>query len=191
MAVPSPYADLASSQWAAKTRELIAAYPLSTEDLVDAALNSWESIFQSSIGGFHIGADIFPKQQVMGFFLHELIPLELSRKYPNVWRADRRADEKDLVYIPNPALSAEIKTSSHPTKIFGNRSYAQEVGKRKAKKDKSGYYLAINCEPFSFTIAGEPILTVRPRIVRIRFGWLDGADWTGQAAATGQQSRAC
>lgn len=188
MTTVSPYEGLPPLDWPARTRELISAYPLSTEDLIEATLNAWASIFQSSLGGFHIGVDIFPKQQVMGFFLHELIPLELSRKYPGLWRPDRRSNEKDLVYMPDPAFSAEIKTSSHPSKIFGNRSYAQESTRGKGKKDKSGYYLAVNCEPFTFTSTREPVITAMPQIGKIRFGWLDHTDWTGQAAATGQQS---
>lgn len=146
MGTASPYNGLAPFEWAARTRELIAAYPLSLEDFVRATLEAWESIFESSIGGFYIGKDLFPKPQIMGFFLHELIPLKLAARFPNTWRTDKTADEKDLVYIPDPAFSAEIKTSSHPSQIFGNRSYAQESVK--GKKAKSGYYLAVNSSHF-------------------------------------------
>jgi len=180
MSTASPYNGLAPSEWAARTRELIAAYPLSLEDFVRATLEAWESIFESSIGGFYIGKDLFPKPQIMGFFLHELIPLKLAARFPGIWRTDKTADEKDLVYIPDSAFSAEIKTSSHPSQIFGNRSYAQESVK--GKKAKSGYYLAVNFEPFLATSA-------RPEVAKIRFGWLDQNDWVGQKAATGQQSR--
>ena len=45
--------------------------------------------------------------------------------------------------------SVEIKTSSNKSKIFGNRSYAQKS--ENEKKDKSGYYLAINFEQISDT----------------------------------------
>jgi len=186
MVTVSPYDGLAPSEWKAKTQDLIDAYPLKPTDIVETTLEAWASIFQSSIGGFHIGQEIFPKPQTMGFFLHELIPLELSKKFPGVWREDRRAGEKDLVYVPDPALSAEIKTSSHPSKIFGNRSYAQESNS--TKKDKSGYYVAVNFKLFSFHADGEPDKTKQPEVVRIRFGWLDRKDWTGQTAATGQQA---
>lgn len=188
MAVSSPYAGLPPHEWRAKTEELVGAYPLPPNDIVDATLKAWANIFESSLGGFKIGVNIFPKPQIMGFFLHELIPLELSRKYPGQWREDRGAGEKDVVYIPNPLLSAEIKTSSHPSKIFGNRSYAQEGETGKTKKDKSGYYIAVNFEPFTFNRQGEPDPAVKPRVLKIRFGWLDHLDWTGQKAATGQQA---
>jgi hypothetical protein len=115
----------------------------------------------------------------MGFFLHELIPLELSARYPKLWRGDENSSEKDLVCIPSPEFSIEIKTSSHKCRIFGNRSFAQPSVK--SKKNKAGYYLAVNFEPFA---KNRP----RPRIRRIRIGWLDHDDWVGQAAATGQQA---
>jgi len=175
----SPYENMPPSGWQAITQSLIDMHPLSTDKLVSATLAAWQGIFQSSIGGFYIGQDIFPKPQIMGFFLHELVPLELSKFFPDTWREDRNANEKDLVYIPDIKFSTEIKTSSHPTKIFGNRSYTQEG--LSSKKDKSGYYIAINFEPFKTR-------QYKPQILRIRFGWLDHSDWAGQKAQTGQQS---
>jgi hypothetical protein len=115
----------------------------------------------------------------MGFFLHELIPLEIATLHPDEWTGERVASEKDIVYIPDDKYSIEVKTSSNPRRIFGNRSYAQ--GSTKAKKSKSGYYLAVNFEKFSKT-------NKKPRILLIRFGWLDSSDWIGQTAATGQQA---
>lgn len=116
----------------------------------------------------------------MGEFLHELIPLELGYRYPASWRREETSDEKDLVYIPDPAKSAEIKTSSHKWQIFGNRSYAQRGSS--SKKEKSGYYITINFEKFSSAAN-------RPKILRIYFGWLDDSDWIAQKAPTGQQAR--
>ena len=81
-----------------------------------------------------------------------------------------------------PTLNSEeaIKASSHKSRIFGNRSYAQEaVG----KKTKSGYYLAVNFAKFDAD-EGEEL----PRILKVRFGWLDYLDWQGQTAASGQQA---
>ncbi len=115
----------------------------------------------------------------MAFLLHELIPLEFSERYKGIWRAEQNANDKDLVYIPNNKYSIEIKTSSSTGKIYGNRSYAQEA--QTDKKNKSGYYLAINFEKFQ----SEKL----PKITLIRFGWIDHEDWMGQKAATGQQSR--
>ncbi|HHT9125601.1 MAG TPA: ScaI family restriction endonuclease [Candidatus Brocadiia bacterium] len=165
-----------------KTQALIRAHPLNTDEAVEIVLKVWDEIMTSAIGSkpFKIGIDLLPKPQIMAFFLHELIPLELATRHPKIWRGDKSADEKDLVYIPDQSFSVEIKTSSHPTQIFGNRSFAQKPAT--AKKSKSGYCLAINFEKFSPT-------NTNPKITRIRFGWLDHEDWTGQKAPTGQQAR--
>lgn len=177
----SPYQGLQPKRWIHKTRALIRTHPLDSKEIVDITLKAWDSILSSAIGGkpFRIGVDIFPKPQIMAFFLHELIPLELATRYPKLWRGDRTSEEKDLVYIPNPLLSIEIKTSSHHSQIFGNRSYTQKSDA--VKKSKSGYYLAINFEKFQPT-------NPHPKVTRIRFGWLDLEDWTGQKAPTGQQA---
>jgi len=90
-----------------------------------------------------------------------------------------------MVYISNQYYSVEIKTSSSPNKIYGNRSYGQphKVSDSLGRKGKSGYYLAINFEKF------DKKGTRLPEIRRIRFGWLDHTDWIPQKAPTGQQSR--
>ena len=177
-----PYSGLPRDKWAAKTKRLIAAHPLDMEELVEVVLLAWKAIFDSKIGShrFKIGTHLFPKPQIMGFLLHELIPLEFAARYPDKWRGEQEAGDKDLVYLPDPRFSVEIKTSSHKSQIFGNRSYAQQP--TDAKKSKSGYYLAVNFQ--SFNKRQRP----RPEIVRVRFGWLDHTDWVGQAAATGQQA---
>ncbi len=79
-----------------------------------------------------------------------------------------------------------MKTSSSKRSIYGNRSYTQKsTTSRRMKKNKSGYYLAINFEKLSKS--NPP--TERPKITLVRFGWLDQDDWQGQVAATGQQAR--
>ena len=180
----SPYQDVQPTQWAAKTMELLRAYPLQGVQIVNPILEAWDSIFESQIGrhGIQIGKDIFPTPQIMASYLHELIPLEFTALYPGQWRGDQKADEKDLVYIPDAQFSAEIKTSSDPRKIFANRSYAQEASS--LKKNKNGYYIAVNFEKF----ASDRSVPQRPRIRRIRFGWLDHSDWRGQDKPTGQQA---
>lgn len=174
----SPYLGLPPEEWAARTAQLVEAHPLDAREIVAVTLSSWQAIFESRIGRFRIGTEIAPKPQIMGFLLHELIPLEFSARYPATWSRERSASDKDLVYLPDPSLSVEIKTSSHRARIFGNRSYAQPADS--TKKSKSGHYLAINFEAFR----GKS----QPAITRIRFGWLDGADWIGQASQTGQRA---
>jgi len=176
----SPYYGIPQREWERITQVLLDNYPLSSDLMVEVTLSTWKDIFHSGIGEekFRIGRDIFPNPQIMGFLLHELIPLKLHLRFPTLWKKDKEVSEKDLIYIPDIAYSMEIKTSSHPNKIFGNRSYAQPSNN--PKKDKSGYYLAINFEKFS----ENP----NPRIRLIRFGWLDYTDWIGQRAPTGQQA---
>ena len=184
----SPYEGLPARRWAEKTQTLLRAHPLNRSEIVRIVLKVWNDILVSKIGGFQIGRHLLAKPQIMGFFLHELIPLELARRHPGAWRGDKSAKEKDLVHIPNPELSVEIKTSSHPSQIFGNRSYAQKSKQgnktrtEETRKAKSGYYLAVNFEKFT----DEKSV---PAITRIRFGWLDHTDWVGQKSETGQQSR--
>jgi hypothetical protein len=122
----SPYSGKPKSKWPGITQLLIEKHPLKPAELVEIVLGSWASIFASSIGsrGFKIGKEILPKPQVMGALLHELIPLEVAARYPKQWRGEEKADDKDLVYVPNSFYSAEIKTSSNAGQIFGNRSYA-------------------------------------------------------------------
>ena len=177
----SPYKNKPVTDWLEITKKLIQSHPVSPDILVEETLHSWNNIFNSGIGEekFKIGKDIFPAPQIMGFLLHELIPLKLMARLPKEWKKDKEVSEKDLVYIPDLKLSIEIKTSSHKDKIFGNRSYGQPSDN--PKKDKSGYYLAVNFENFSESKT--------PKIRLIRFGWLDHSDWIAQKAATGQQAR--
>lgn len=182
----SPYYGLSQADYVRRTRELIDAYPLKVTELAEVVQTAWGQIFESTIGGFYIGREIFPSPQAMSSLLHELIPLNLSRRYPGKWRRERSGGEKDLVYEPDEDhFSTEIKASSNPRQIFGNRSFAQETNSS-SKKSKSGYYLAINFEGFPHSV--EPGHSYRPRLHLIRFGWLDHVDWAGQEAPSGQQS---
>jgi hypothetical protein len=178
----SPYKGLSEGAWLKKTQELIAAHPLKMEEIQAIVLQAWADIFQSKLGPkkFQIGKHIFPKPQIMGFFLHELISLELAARYPKTWRGEQNANDKDVVHISENRFSIEIKTSSHKSQIFGNRSYAQEVV-GVGKKSKSGYYLTVNFGKFSS-------VNKSPQILQIRFGWLDHSDWIGQTAQSGQQA---
>lgn len=181
----SPYAGLAVEAFTDRTRALIDEYPLPPDELSRIVLASWGQLFESEIGGFRIGVDIFPSPQAMGSLLHELIPLNMGRAYPGSWRRERNAGEKDIVCAFDDRFSTEIKTSSSKERIFGNRSFAQEVDMG-GKKVKSGYYLAVNFDKFPAQL--ESASLDKPSIQSIRFGWLDHIDWTGQAKESGQQS---
>ena len=178
----SPYENIDSSEWQKITETLLNDFPLSKDYLVSLVLKSWDAILRTKIADkWSIAQDVQPKPQIMEFFLHEIIGQYIQADYPKSWRKEKTAADKDVVCITNPDFSLEIKTSSDKNKIFGNRSYAQEV-KQGGKKSKSGYYLAINFEKFEET---EEL----PQIRLIRFGWLDHTDWIGQSAASGQQAR--
>ncbi len=149
--------------------------------MVDTVLETWEDIFNSSFGknDIKIGVDIFPTPQIMGFLLHELIPINLKAKLSSDdWVKDKEVSEKDLVYRPNLDYSVEIKTSSDKKRIFGNRSYAQKSDN--PKNLKQGIFLAVNFEKFNES--------TNPKIRKISFGWLNHEDWRGQKAQTGQQA---
>jgi len=176
----SPYKNLPKSKWLEKTKELVNAHPLKDE-IKDVVLKSWNDIFNSKIGSFSIGKEIFPSPQILSFFLHELVAHYLSLKYPERYKVGELKNEKDVHDIINPSMGIEIKGSSNTTQIFANRSYAQPSSDSETK-DKNGYYITINFEKIS---KSNP----RPKITIIRFGYLEHKDWIAQKAATGQQAR--
>lgn len=177
----SPFDGVPASGYADITRQLIKAHPLQAGELVEVVQVAWKDIFASGFGvkQFKIGTHIFPQPQIMAFLLHELVPLELASRYAGDWTIQRDAGDKDVVYLKDDRFSIEIKASSHKSKIFGNRSYAQQptVG----KKSKDGYFLTVNFDKCSVS---DPT----PCIRQIKFGWLDHTDWKGQVASTGQQA---
>lgn len=178
----SPYQGLAVGNWPAKTEQLISEHPLKEEELVIFVKTAWDYIFESSIGpSFKIGHDLSLNPQSLGALLHQLVPLVISRRYPETWRGEQFSSDKDIVCIPDDRFSIELKTSSHKNQIFGNRSYAQDVNS--GKKSKSGYYLTVNFEKINALPAEKPEITL------IRFGWLDHSDWIGQESQSGQQAR--
>jgi hypothetical protein len=180
----SPYENASSSNWGSITEELINEYPLSMDEIVEAVLNAWDGIFKTKIAGeLQIGVDIFPSPQIIGNYLHELIPIEIEKMHPGEWSRDIEKDDKDLVYLPDRKYSAEIKTSSNANNIYGNASYGQEDSSNSSAKSKDGYYIAVN---FDKLRPNDP--NFKPEVRKIRFGWLDHKDWHSQAASSGQQS---
>lgn len=179
---PYPYKDKPLHEWKEITESLIKNHPLTEEEIVDICLSAWDDMFNTEIGKarLKIGTDIFPAPQIIGFLLHELIPAEIEKKHPSMWRRDISSKEKDLVCLGNDYYSTEVKTSSNKNQIFGNRSYAQETSND--KKSKNGFYITIN-----FTTPKKDV--EKPTINIIRFGWLDHTDWIAQKAASGQQAR--
>ncbi|MDC3291607.1 ScaI family restriction endonuclease [Nitrosopumilus sp.] len=179
MSDDSPYADKKLDQWKGITQKLINEHPIDRDELAKVILDSWDAILATNLGKYTIGVNIFPTQQMLGFFIQQLVSLHFQEKYPDIWRGEEKAVDKDMVNLTNEDFSIEIKTSSHKTGIFGNRSHAtKKKDNPKPKKKKSGYYLTINNEAIK--------KNTKPKILKIRFGWLDHDDWKGQAARTGQ-----
>lgn len=135
-----PYDGYDIQEWDIVTERLITAHPLAEKDIVNSVLEAWDKIMLTKVGGeLQIGVDIFPIPQIMGEFLHELIPITLAKRYPNIFRKGLTKAEKDVVCIPNNNLSLEIKTSSDGTSLYGNRSYGQESSGNNSSKKKYGY----------------------------------------------------
>lgn len=178
----SPYQGRPEQEWVSITDRIVNEYPLSFDDIINAVLRAWDGILMTKIAGeLQIGVDIFPSPQIMGNYLHELIPIMLERKFPGEWSRDINKGDKDLVYLPDDHFSTEIKTSSNPNNIYGNASYGQEDSASASSKSKDGYYIGVNFEKFDQAPAGE-----MPRIRKIRIGWLDHSDWHSQSASSGQ-----
>lgn len=180
----SPYENLKVEEWEKQTIKLIEEHPLKPDLIIDVVLEAWNGILKTKIADeLLIGRDIFPSPQILGNYLHELIPVILQKRYPDLWRKEYEKSDKDLVYIPNPDFSVEIKTSSDKNNIYGNRSYGQENSKNNSGKSKDGYYITINFEKLD---AHNP--SFKPEIQKIRFGWVDHSDWQAQKSPTGQQA---
>ena len=123
----SPYANIDIAHWKSKTMKLIEQYPLSSEEIRDIALKTWQILWQTKIGTGKLAIrldEIDVPAAVIGYFFEKLYARELEIRYPDQWRGGRSKSEKDLVCLTNPFFSTEIKSSGQlGTKIYGNRSY--------------------------------------------------------------------
>lgn len=176
----SPYEGKDPSDWPKITKRLVEAFPLKSRDIVEVVHKSWTDIYATKIGsaGLRLGIDVFLPAQATGVLLERLVVGTLARTSDN-WAGGVSKVDKDVIYKPNGAYSFEIKTSSSKAGLFGNRSTGQESERR--TKVRTGYYLVVN-----YKLPSPADLTHLIRL--IRFGWIDDADWTGQAQPTGQQA---
>ena len=77
----SPYEGKPIEEWSSITRKLVDEHPLSPQQIVDVVLESWEGIMKTKIAQeLQIGVDVFPSPQIMGNYLHELIPVILAKE---------------------------------------------------------------------------------------------------------------
>lgn len=173
-----PYDNIQEDGWPTVTKRLLAEHPLSLGDIRDISQHAWTSLWSTSIG---TGPDAIALNElpmpatVVGYFFEKLFAKRLSEMTEGKWRSGH-GGEKDLVCVENPTHSIEIKASGQlGLKIFGNRSYAQELQEGNvAKKEKSGYYITVNFHGMTMCL--------------VRFGWIDSGDWKAQLAPTGQMS---
>lgn len=174
----SPYKDVSVEDWNAVTEQLLKQHPLTLENIREAAEAAWSDVWSTQIGQGKtkiLLRDVAPPATVIGYFFEKLLARELAERFPGKWRGGV-GSEKDLHFIPDETKSIEVKASGQlGLKIFGNRSYGQELENAGlAKKDKSGYYITVN-------FFGD-------KLTLVRFGWIDAGDWQAQKAATGQMA---
>jgi hypothetical protein len=175
----SPYSGKAEPEWLAITEKLVVSHPLERGLLRDAVIKTWSTLWQTTVGAGETSVkltDLSVPATVVGYFFEVLLARELERREPAQWHGTQSKEQKDLVYIPDPDFSIEIKTSGQAGfKVYGNRSHGQKSeNELLVKKEKSGYYITVN-------FLGQ-ILTL------IRFGWIDAEDWDPQKAPTGQMA---
>ena len=97
----SPYEGVDSGRWPAVTAKLLAVHPLKADEIVQVVLTAWDELHSTEIGSrkLRIGVHIFPNPQIIGFLLHEIIPVLFAENHPGKWRREAEKGEKDLVCI--------------------------------------------------------------------------------------------
>jgi hypothetical protein len=173
----SPYKDQPVENWLATTEGLIENHPLSIDEIREAVHVAWDRVWSTQIGSGRTRLalqEINPPATVIGYFFEKILGKELAIRYPGEWISGNAGEQKDLHCVEDKKYSIEVKTSGQlGLKIYGNRSYAQDIeNPDKAKKDKSGYYITVNFHGRHINL--------------IRFGWIDGSDWVPQKSPTGQ-----
>lgn len=175
----SPYSEVPVEGWQRVTQELVDGHPLKAQVLLDTALTCWRQLWSTVIGHgaskFKL-ADIAPPATIVGYFFEKLFARELALRLPGEWTGGV-GSQKDLHCLTNEAMSVEMKSSGQMGyKIFGNRSYGQQLLENSdgGKKSKSGFYITINFYNQTLTL--------------LRFGWIDATDWQAQKSATGQMA---
>jgi hypothetical protein len=78
---------------------LTAAHPLRTKEIIQVVLTAWDELHSTRIGSqdLRIGVDVFPNPQIIGFLLHEIIPVLFSQNHPGQWRRERAKGENAVV----------------------------------------------------------------------------------------------
>src|SRR5438128_78782 len=143
------YSDRPESEWLGITQRLVAGHPLELDVLRDAVIKTWSTLWQTTVGAGETSVrltELNVPATVVGYFFEVLLARELERREPASWHGTQSKEQKDLVYIPEPELSVEIKTSGQAGfKVYGNRSHGQKSeNELLVKKEKSGFYITVN-----------------------------------------------
>ena len=95
----SPYERIAFYEWKLMTQKLVEEHPLDPDEIVDVTLAAWDGIMRTKIADeLQIGVDIYPSPQILGNYLHELIPVYLAKRYPSIWRKEvDKMDKKTAI----------------------------------------------------------------------------------------------
>lgn len=113
----SPYENLPDTQWKKVTKKLVNEHPLSSDILIDTVLEAWNGILKTKIADeLQIGKDIFPTPQILGNYLHELIPVFLEKKYPGQWTRDIEKKIK-ILYVLQTHIT-QLKSKLHQMLII-------------------------------------------------------------------------
>lgn len=178
----SLYEGLSSEESLGLTKKLVNEHPVDMDTLAAAVLMTWKDLMETKIMGQCIIYDIGASAQTLGSLLHSILPSRVDKISHLSWRKEHFKADKDVVCEDDESFSFEVKTSSDKSKIFGNRSFAQEAGQNDDKTSRDGYYLAINFEKTKEAIR----LGRKPQILKISFGYLEHSDWIAQKSSKGQ-----
>ena len=156
-------------------------FPLEPSEIRELVEESLLDVLESPYGSMELwnGTDIFLTGQAIGNLFQVFFTKRLVRLYPYTWREGCQRDEMDVVCIPKPEYSFEIKTSSSKSGIYGNRSYTKHG--HMMHKVRGGWLLAVN---YKRPTPASPTW----KIHKIRFGHVDCSEWRGQRTDTGQAS---
>lgn len=167
-------------------RRRVGSHPLGEEELLSVVFGAWDELVGAiTPTGVNLVSELGIAPRAIGDLLEKLIARGLAELQLGEWHGGEGWHQKDVVCVANDRYSFEIKTSTRPSGLDGNKCYAPAAGARArtptSRKSMCGYYLVVNYE--------DPRKTADPRVRLIRFGWLDREDWVAQGSALGQRSR--
>jgi len=147
--------------------------------LLNTVNQSWKTLWTTRIGRQPLHAFQKLDAQVIGKFFQEIMMYSLYEHDPYTWADPEKARNPklpDFVCVKDPKHSFELKMcgQSGSRVVYGNRCSSQGF-KSPVGKSRDGWMLTIN---YTGT-----------RINLVRFGYIHGTDWIGQASSSGNSAR--